>query len=223
MRFPYLRKLKPIDMLHVQSFCFNAFQENTLVLYNEEGVAVIVDPGCSNAAEEQELSDFIRSKELVVNGIWCTHCHIDHVLGLRFVAERYNLTPIIPEVEMPMLQATERVAQMYGVSYNGSPEVAFFGESQLMLGMEKFELLQVPGHSPGHVAFYHKESEQLIAGDVLFRRSIGRTDLPGGDYNTLITSIRNVLFTLPDSTLVYPGHMETTTIGEERRHNPFLT
>ncbi len=209
-------------MLNVHAFTFNAFQENTYVIYTDLGQAAIVDPGCSNTAEEEELAGFIGAKKLKVEAILCTHCHIDHVFGLGFAARKYGLKPLIPEGEMPALAAVERVAAMYGLSYAGSPEVDFFKESVFTLGMEQLQILKVPGHSPDHIAFYHKDSAQLISGDVLFHRSIGRTDLPGGDFKTLISSIRSQLLVLPEDTVVYAGHMQSTTIGDEKRLNPFL-
>lgn len=209
-------------MLNVHAFTFNAFQENTYVIYTDLGQAAIVDPGCSNTAEEEELAGFIASKKLKVEAILCTHCHIDHVFGLDFAARKYGLKPLIPEGEMPVLAAVERVAAMYGLSYAGSPEVGFFNESVFILGTEQLQILKVPGHSPDHIALYHRDSAQLLSGDALFHRSIGRTDLPGGDYNTLIASIRSQLLVLPEDTVVYPGHMQSTTIGDEKRLNPFL-
>jgi glyoxylase-like metal-dependent hydrolase (beta-lactamase superfamily II) len=220
-RFPYLRANLTL-MLAIHAFTFNPFQENTYVVYSASGECVIVDPGCSNATEEQALDRFISEKGLKVVCIWCTHCHIDHVFGLAFAARQYQVVPLIPKAEQPVLDAVERVAEMYGLSYYGSPEVAYFESAQQALGGQNLEILQVPGHSPGHIAFYHRESAQLLSGDVLFHRSIGRTDLPGGDMDTLITSIRTQLFTLPGVTKVYPGHMQPTTIAEEIKHNPFL-
>lgn len=214
---------KAAAMLNVHTFTFNAFQENTYVMYTDLGQAAIVDPGCSNTAEEEELYSFIAAKKLKIEAILCTHCHIDHVFGLGYVARKYSLKPLIPEGEMPVLNAVERVASMYGLSYAGSPEVDFFQESIFTLGVEQLQILKVPGHSPDHIALYHKDSAQVISGDVLFYRSIGRTDLPGGDHKTLIDSIRTQLLVLPEDTVVYPGHMQRTTVGDEKRLNPFLT
>lgn len=210
-------------MLTVRAFTFNPFAENTYVLHTENGEAVIIDPGCSDPSEERTLSEFIEKRKLRIRDILLTHCHIDHVMGLLYAAERYKCTPLIPEGERPVLAAASRSAEMYGLRYKGTPEVAFFTESTYALGDEVFEILDVPGHSPAHVAFYHRGSQVLIGGDVLFKRSIGRTDLPGGDHQTLLDSIRREIFSLNDEVKVYPGHMEPTTVGEEKKFNPFLT
>jgi len=209
-------------MIHVQSFTFNPFMENTYVVYTDSGSAVVVDPGCSDTAEERQLDAFITEKKLTVKDILLTHCHIDHVMGLHYTARKYGCTPLMPEGEVPVLAAAQRSAEMYGLSYNGTPDTAFFERDTYDLDGEKFEILQVPGHSPAHVAFLHRGAGILIAGDVLFKQSIGRTDLPGGDYDTLIASIKNEILPLDDKTVVYPGHMESTTVGEEKRLNPFL-
>lgn len=219
--FPYLRiKLK--FMIHVRSFTFNPFMENTYVVYTDGGSAVIVDPGCSDPSEERQLDEFITEKKLTVKDVLLTHCHIDHVLGLNYTAGKYVCTPLMPEGELPVLAAAQRSAEMYGLNYNGTPETAYFKDDSYILDGEKFEILSVPGHSPAHVAFLHRGAGILLGGDVLFKQSIGRTDLPGGDYDTLIASIKNEIFPLDDAVIVYPGHMEPTTVGEEKRFNPFL-
>ncbi len=209
-------------MINVHTFTFNPFQENTYVVYNDTGACMIVDPGCFSQSEEHTLQQFIQRKKLRVEKVLCTHCHIDHVFGLDFVSRTYGISPLIPKDEMAVLESVGRVAEMYGLDYNGSPEVAYLSGSSIDLSGELFEILSVPGHSPGHVAFYHSDSGTLLAGDVLFYRSIGRTDLPGGDHATLLRSIREVLYPLDDATKVYPGHMEQTSIGDEKRFNPFL-
>lgn len=209
-------------MIHIQSFTFNPFQENTYVVYTDNKLCFIIDPGCSNAAEEAELVDFIGDHNLKPVGLLNTHCHVDHILGNRFVADTYGLTPQIPALEEPLLEAAQASAEMFGISYTPSPRPKYLPEDKIALGEEAFEILFVPGHSPGHVAFYHADSKNLISGDVLFRSSIGRTDLPGGNTETLLKSIREKLFTLPDDTKVYAGHMQPTTIGFEKTNNPFL-
>lgn len=183
---------------------------------------MIIDPGCYDKAEENILTEFISKKNLTPTLLVNTHCHIDHVFGNRFVADKYNLTPIIHPLEVEMLEAVSRVADMYGLNYTPSPEPEILKEEEIKLGEETFKVLFVPGHSPGHIALYHAGSSSVIAGDVLFRQSIGRTDLPGGNMETLLDSIRTQLFVLPENTTVYAGHMEETTIGYEKKYNPFL-
>jgi glyoxylase-like metal-dependent hydrolase (beta-lactamase superfamily II) len=209
-------------MLHIEKFTFSPFQENTYVVANDQKDCFIIDPGCYTPAEEEELAKYILQNELNPRALLNTHCHIDHVFGNKFVAEKYGLTPKIPKGEAEMLQAVSQVAKMYGLDYKPSPEPDFLEGKTVLLGQEVFQILEAPGHSPAHVGFYHKAGKQLFSGDVLFRNSIGRHDLPGGDLNTLLESIRKVLFALPDDVTVYPGHMENTTIGYEKEHNPFL-
>lgn len=210
-------------MLQVRSFVFNPFQENTFVLYDETGECVIVDPGCSEESENAELQDFIQKEDLRVKLLLNTHCHIDHVLGNRFVKETYGVRLMIHREEEPVLKAAEVYAPSYGFhDYQHLPADAHMEEGQVItVGNERFVVLFVPGHSPGHVAFYNEANGVLIGGDVLFYNSIGRTDLPGGNHQTLINSIHTKLFNLPDHVKVYPGHGPETTIGFEKRTNPF--
>ncbi len=209
-------------MITIESFVFNPFEENTYVVYNEDGMCMIVDPGCYDRREEQILSDLIKLKGLKPTLLVNTHCHIDHVFGNDFVARTYGLKLIIPKGEEVVLRSAVRVAEMYGLNYSPVTEVHFFDTKEIALGKENFKIIEVPGHSPGHVAFYHSAQGLLLGGDVLFRESIGRTDLPGGDMNQLLKSIKNNLFTLPDETVIYPGHMGITTVAHEKVHNPFL-
>lgn len=209
-------------MIYIHSFTFSPFQENTYVVFNDNRECMIVDPGCYDATEEKILSDYIEQNNLKPILLVNTHCHIDHVFGNKFVSEKYNLTPLIHPIEEAMLEAVPRVAEMYGVNYTPSPKPQILTEDTIHLGDEVFDVFFVPGHSPGHIALYHAHSGSLIVGDVLFHQSIGRTDLPGGDMNTLLNSIRTKIFTLPDNTKVYPGHMETTKVGYEKQYNPFL-
>lgn len=209
-------------MIRVDSFTFNPFQENTYVVSNDADECMIVDPGMYTRAECQTLRQHIESRGLQPVLLVNTHCHIDHVFGNAFVGDTYGLTPVIHQLERPVLDAVPTVAQMYQLNYDPSPEPEYFDGDELMLGSEKFEILFAPGHAPGHVAFHHADSKTLLSGDVLFRESIGRTDLPGGDMDTLLHSIRTQLFTLDDDTKVYAGHMGPTTIGHEKKYNPFL-
>ena len=210
--------------MQVKSFTFNSFQENTFVLYDKSMDCIIIDPGCNAHAERLELTDFIDAHHLNPVGLINTHCHIDHILGNWFVAQTYNLALQAHKGEIPVLEAGETVGNMYGIPYTKSPEISVFIEPNktLTFGETTLKVLFTPGHSPASISFYHAESNTLIAGDVLFNRSIGRTDLPGGDFNTLVTSITDKLYTLPDDTIVYCGHGPSTTIGEEKRENPFV-
>lgn len=209
-------------MIDIESFTFSPFQENTYVLYNEAKECIIVDPGCYDLAEQKMLESFISKNGLKPIALLNTHCHLDHVFGNKFVSERYGLTPYIHPKDQPVLDAVKRVVEMYGLNYDESPAPQYFEGNQFSAGQFTFDVLFVPGHSPGHVAFYNAENKLLISGDTLFKNSIGRTDLPGGDSDTLFESIRTQLFSLPDDTKVYPGHMDATEIGVEKKTNPFF-
>jgi glyoxylase-like metal-dependent hydrolase (beta-lactamase superfamily II) len=210
-------------MLQIKHFEFNPFQENTYVLYDETRACVIIDPGCSNKQEEDQLKKFIADNNLSVTQLINTHCHIDHVLGNAFVKRTFGVKLFIHKIEEPLLRAVKTYAPNYGFfGYQEADPDGFINEADvLQVGNETLKILFVPGHSPGHLAFYHEQSQSLIGGDVLFYNSIGRTDLPGGDYDTLINSIHQKIFTLPDEVTVYCGHGPVTKIGYEKRTNPF--
>lgn len=210
-------------MMQIKSFCFNPFGENTYVLYDESGEAIIIDPGCSNRQEEGQLSGFVADQKLRVRALINTHCHIDHVLGNQFVMDTYGVPLLIHPDDAPVLKANEVVAPMYGIPDFRAPQPDGFlnAGDRFGFGHTELEILHLPGHAPGHIGLYDAGSRCCIAGDVLFLGSIGRTDLPGGDYDTLIESIRKRLFPLGDEVTVYPGHGPPTTIGRERRSNPF--
>lgn len=210
-------------MLQVQSFVFNPFQENTFVLFDETKECIVIDPGCSDEAETTQLKAFINHHKLKVKLLLNTHCHIDHVLGNKFVKETFKVNLLIHRAEEAVLKASEVYAPSYGFHlYQHQPANGFLEERDIIsFGNQTFVVLFVPGHSPGHVAFYNEKNRILIGGDVLFYNSIGRTDLPGGNHELLINSIHTRLFTLPDQVRVYPGHGPETTIGFEKKTNPF--
>lgn len=211
-------------MFQLKSFVNNPYQENTYLLFDESGQCAIIDPGMYTAAEQNQVVNFITAHQLKPQLLLNTHCHIDHVLGNKFVYEQYGLKPQFHEGEMGVLAAIPSYAPQMGFQYELSPlPEKFLPESgSIALGNCKLELIFAPGHSPAHLCFYAADDKILIGGDVLFRGSIGRTDLPGGNYGQLIKNIREKLFTLPDDCTVYPGHGDATTIGFEKRHNPFF-
>jgi hydroxyacylglutathione hydrolase len=211
-------------MLQVKYFSFSPIQENTYVLYNEKGDACIIDPGCYTASEQIKLDAFIKENELKPVLLLNTHCHLDHVFGLDWAADKYELIPHMHQREEQMLKMAPASGQMWGLPFHGyEGPVEFLTEGQtITLGDDELTLLFTPGHSPGHFCFYCKKQSFVIGGDVLFQGSIGRTDLPFGDFDELISSIRTQLFTLPSDTIVYPGHGPKTSIGFEKKHNPFL-
>jgi glyoxylase-like metal-dependent hydrolase (beta-lactamase superfamily II) len=202
---------------------FNAFQENTYIISDETKECVIVDPGCYDDHEKKELSDYISENQLRVKMLLNTHCHIDHILGNEFVKQKYGSKLYLHKTEVFVLNAQKILASHYGFNlYHPATPDNYLNEGDLIeFGTQKFSVLFVPGHSPGHIAFYSEKEKVVLAGDVLFLNSVGRTDLPGGNHNTLIDSIHKKLFTLPDDVTVYPGHGNETTIGVEKRTNPF--
>lgn len=211
-------------MIAVHSFTFNPLQENTYILYNQHRQCIIIDPGCFFANEQQELKDFIDKHQFHPVKLINTHCHLDHVFGNRFVAETYQLPLCIHESELPVLEHAPVSGLMYSMPFdNYVGDFIFLKEGdEIEFGDEKLKVLHTPGHSPGSISLYAEDSFFIISGDVLFKNSVGRTDLPGGDMNTLFTSIRTKLFTLPNDTTVYSGHGPETSIGEEKRNNPFV-
>jgi hydroxyacylglutathione hydrolase len=209
-------------MLKIKSFTFNPFQENTYVL-SEGNDAVVIDSGNSDKNETAALDNYISEEKLVIKYLLNTHCHIDHVLGNYHVKEKYNVPFMIHEKDLPVLRSVKSYAPNYGFPlYSECLPDSFLKEGdEINFGVAKMKVLFVPGHAPGHIAFYFEKEKKLISGDVLFRSSIGRTDLPGGNFETLILSIHQKLFTLPDDVTVYSGHGPTTTLGEEKVSNPF--
>lgn len=211
-------------MLYIQSFTFNPFQENTYIIINDKKQCWIVDPGMYDNNETKLLTDFISNNNLTPQAIINTHAHLDHIFGIAPLTEQYNIPFGLHKMEQDVLNYAPASAAMFGVSLATVPTPTFFiAEGQpLMLGDDTIEVRFTPGHSPGSIIFYYAPGNWAIGGDVLFSGSIGRTDLPGGNFNTLINSIKTQLFTLPGHTTIYPGHGPATTIDTEKLHNPFL-
>lgn len=211
-------------MLKLKTFEFSPIQENTYILYNEFNDCIIIDPGCYFEEEKETLATFIEQNSLQPKLLLNTHCHLDHVFGNKFIAEKYGLVLHLHEKELPVLQVAPTSGLMYNMpfdNYNG--EFVFLQPGQkVSLGKDELDILFTPGHSPASVSFYSKADGFVISGDVLFKQSIGRTDLPGGNFDILIESIKTQLFVLPDETKVYSGHGDSTTIGQEKRTNPYL-
>jgi len=213
-------------MLRIVSFTFNGFAENTYLLIDEATRATaIVDPGAYSRAEQETLRRYVEEHQLDVHYLLNTHAHIDHVLGNAFVLSTYPGIPFwLHALDLPTLRAVPTYAGPYGfANYEPAEPTGELAAGQVIkLGESELSVRFAPGHAPGHVVFYDEAGGQLVGGDVLFKGSIGRTDLPGGDHNTLLKSIKEELLTLPDATVVHPGHGPSTTIGAERRSNPFL-
>ncbi len=211
-------------MFLIKSFTFNPVQENTYLLYNESKQCIIIDPGFYFDHEKDELLDFIDSNSLTPVKLINTHCHFDHVFGNKWIAETFGLTLHIHPLEKQVLDFAPASGLMFNLAfdnYTGTTEWINEGDI-ITLGEDKLEAILVPGHSPGSLCFYCEKQKFIIGGDVLFRESIGRTDLPLGDGPALLQNIKSKLFILPDEVTVYPGHGPETTIGHEKRYNPFL-
>ena len=212
-------------MVKLNKFIFNAFQENTYIVWDEDSLdAIIVDPGCSNSDEEIIITNFVKSNNLKIKYLINTHCHIDHVLGNHFIKENYQVPFYAPELDLPLLDNLLDQAKMFGLNVNKSPlpDQYITEDLELKIGNSIFRFIFTPGHTPGEYCILFDEDKICLSGDVLFLEGIGRTDLWGGDYDTLLQSIRNKLFILDDNFIVFPGHGDKTTIAHEKMNNPFL-
>ena len=211
-------------MLTIKSFEFSPIQENTYILYNEFNDCIIIDPGCYFDDEKEELIAFITDNKLTPKMLINTHCHLDHVFGNKFISEKYNLTLKIHENEKAVLAFAPTSGLMYNMpfdNYKGEFILLSAGDT-ISLGKDVLKVLLVPGHSPGSLAFYCAEDKFVISGDALFKNSVGRSDLPGGNHEQLIKSIKENLLALPDDTVVYSGHGPVTIVGDEKKNNPYL-
>lgn len=212
-------------MAHVIQFTFNPFQENTFIIYDDSKDCVIFDPGCLQDYEKETLTQYIEQEKLNPVRLINTHCHLDHIFGNKFVSEKYDLPLEIHKGELIVLQNAGIAASRWGIPYpepSPMPEKYINEGDVIEFGNTRLKALFTPGHSPASLSFFCEADQFVIAGDVLFRQSIGRYDLPGGNLNTLLNSIRTQLFTLGDDVVVYAGHGPKTTIGYEKKYNPFL-
>ena len=212
-------------MITVKTFVFNIFAENTYLLYDETKEAVLIDCGCMYASEEQLLSNFIAQNDLTIKRLLCTHLHFDHILGNNFVFQTYGVGPeahrnevkIVPSVKV-QTKSMKMNLPVESVDINNY----LVGNEEIKLGNSELVTILVPGHSPGSLVYYSRKDGFLVSGDTLFNGSIGRTDLWGGNQEILVAAIKDKILPLPDETIVYPGHGPSTTVIEEKLHNPFL-
>jgi glyoxylase-like metal-dependent hydrolase (beta-lactamase superfamily II) len=211
-------------MIRIKVFVFNPFQENTYVLHDETLECVIIDPGCYGPVEEKQLSDYIASNHLKPVALINTHAHIDHILGNNFMHQTYGLKPLLHKAGEIFLKSAPEHGKMFGFNVDEMvlPEQFLEDNETFRFGNSNLEIRYTPGHVDGSVCLVNHENRFVITGDVLFNQSIGRTDLPTGDFDLLIQSITQKLYTLPDDYLVYPGHGPATTIGDEKLGNPFV-
>ena len=211
--------------MKLKSFTFNQFYENTFIVSDSTNDCIIVDPGCYSNDEKNILKKYIYENNLNPVKLINTHCHIDHILGNKFVSKTWGLNLETHQNDIELLENSSEIARLYGfIDYEKSPSTTqFLNEGDTVeFGNSKLKILYTPGHAPGHISLYSKEEKFIISGDVLFNNSIGRTDLPGGDFNVLIESIKTKILCLDDDTVVYCGHGPATTVGYERANNPFL-
>ncbi len=212
-------------MLTLAVFSFNAFQENTYIITNDKKQCWIVDPGMYGPQEINVLTNYIAQNGLTPQAVINTHAHIDHIFGVQAMKDKYNIPFSLHEMELPVLKMGAQSAALFGFEFSASPTPDSYIKAgqPLLLGDDEITVFHTPGHSPGSISFYYPTGGWVVAGDVLFNGGIGRTDLPGGNFDTLINSIRTHLFTLPGATKVYSGHGPVTTIESEMLHNPFLS
>ena len=211
-------------MISIHYFTFGPMGENTYVLWDETKECVIIDPGNFNQTENSQLSAFIKKNKLTPVKLLLTHGHIDHISGNRYILDTYNLLPEMHKDDIYFIENHLNSANMHGLKVEESPmpEVLLTEGDKITFGNSTLEIVHTPGHSPGSISFYNKQDKFIISGDVLFYGSIGRTDLPMGNHQQLITSIKTKLLPLGDEMTVYCGHGQETTIGAEREYNTFL-
>ncbi len=211
-------------MTKIKVFVFNPFQENTFLLYDESNECIIIDAGCNEEHEFKELDTYITENNLTLKLIINTHCHIDHIMGNAYLVDKYNVLSIAHKEDMPLLERSNDMAMAFGFNIQEPPTPSQFVNEgdEIKFGNTILKVKHVPGHSPGSIALYNEKEQFVIVGDVLFKGGIGRTDLPGGDYDTLIASINDKLFTLNGDVVVYSGHGENSTIAHEKSTNPYF-
>ena len=210
--------------ININKFVFNPFQENTYLVYDESGECVLIDAGCSTPDEQDILSGFIDTNSLKPVKLINTHCHVDHIMGNSYIYNKFGLKTQAHKEEKHNFKNAPEHAALFGIRFNTLPSefIELNEKDKVKFGNSVLEILHLPGHSAGSLAFYSKVQKFVIVGDVLFKDSIGRTDLPGGNYETLMFSIKEKLFSLGDEFVVYSGHGPESTIGEEKESNPFL-
>lgn len=211
-------------MFEIKYFTVNPLQENAYVLINDKKDCIIIDPGYYYQNERDEFLQFIRENGLKVARLLNTHCHFDHIFSNQLVAKTFNVGLEIHQKDMPVLERSSQSGLMYNIPFEPSPMPSSYLEEgdKVVLGEDELEVILTPGHSPGSISFYCAKQGFVISGDVLFKQSIGRSDFPGGNLEVLTSSIREKLYKLPDETVVYSGHGPSTTIGFEKKHNPFV-
>ena len=211
-------------MIQVKKLVLNPFQENTFIVYDQTGEAVIIDPGCYSQSDIDEVKWFVDSNSLTVKYLILTHGHIDHILGIDYLRDLYKVKCISHADDLPLIEASPKHGLMFGISFEKAPVIDDFYKDgdTVLFGKSSLKVIHTPGHSLGGVCLFLRDEKILFTGDTLFNGSIGRTDLMGGSYETLIGSINHKIIPLGDDIVVYPGHGNSSTIEFERKNNPFL-
>lgn len=212
-------------MMKIEKFVVNPLGENSFIISDETGECIFIDPGFYYEEEHEEIKDYLKSNQLIPVKITNTHCHFDHIMGVEFIRNEFKIPFCAHSEDAFWVEKAVGQGEMFGFEMKPVAPIDFFlvENEYVEFGNTKLKIIHIPGHSPGHVVFYNEKDKILIAGDVLFYGSIGRTDLPGGNYETLISNIKNKLFALPDETKVFCGHGPETNLGFEKSTNPFLT
>ncbi|MBX9890102.1 MAG: MBL fold metallo-hydrolase [Amoebophilaceae bacterium] len=208
-------------LINLQIFTFNIFQEKTYLIYNQYKESILIDPGCSTTAEEEQLTAYIESHGLVIKHLLNTHAHIDHIIGNAFIKQKYGVPLAMHAEGLPLLAVASQEKYGFTAYQPIAPDLFLVQGDTISITDCALDVLYVPGHAPGHLAFYSQALNICFVGDTLFKGNIGRTDLWGGNSSLLVERIRSQLLTLPDELIIYPGHGEPTTIGAEKSQ-PFF-
>ena len=211
-------------MIKLKKFVFNNFQENTYIIYDETNECVIIDPGCNSKMEDDIILSYINSNNLKPVELLNTHCHLDHIFGNYLFQKEYSLIPKFHKLDLPLYINQKNIADSYGIKFNipNYNSLHIDENDKIYFGNNFLNILFTPGHSPGHLCFLNKQENILISGDLIFQLSVGRTDLPLGDFEDLMKSINNKIINLNDNMKIYPGHGNNSNIGFEKKHNPFI-
>ena len=211
--------------MQIKSFVFNPIQENTYIVWDDTKECIVIDAGNLSAREDKMLAEFIEEQGLKPVLAVNTHCHFDHILGVEFLRETYGVKFAASSADLPLLKSGRASGAMFGMELGALPEaidIDLTEVGEVRFGNTVLRVIPTPGHTPGCVSLLHEESKTLFTGDTLFRESIGRTDLPGGDYPTIIKSILGSILPLGDEVTIYPGHGDKSNIGHESLYNPFV-
>lgn len=211
--------------LNIASFIFNPFQENTYVVWDGTNECIIIDAGNYSAADDRALSDFIRERELLPVMALNTHGHVDHILGVNYATATFGIPFALHGDDSFLVDSAAEHGKLYGFAVKEVPGIGkdMKGVAGIEFGETALRIIHTPGHTPGHICIYEPEGKILFSGDTLFKESIGRTDLPGGDYSWIMRSILEKLVPLGGDVEFYPGHGPKSTIGHETLYNPFIT